>query len=147
MSELLDEGPSDEAEGIRIAAIGADLTLKQIFTYGYFHADPHPGNILVLEDGKLCYVDFGLTGNPIQRDREVVSDMLISMMSQNEQKTAKAVIRLAGSRDYQAAQKIEREIAQLIDPWTDRENPTHGWLLVRCAALRRFNRPFSWAGK
>ena len=115
MSELLDAGPSDEAEGIRIAAIGADLTLKQIFTYGYFHADPHPGNILILEDGKLCYVDFGLTGNLIQRDREVVSDMLISMIGQNEQKTAKAVIRLAGSRDYQAAQKIEREIAQLID--------------------------------
>ena len=115
MSELLDAGPKDEAEGARIAAIGADLTLKQIFTYGYFHADPHPGNLLVLEDGKLCYVDFGLTGNLIQRDREVVSDMLISMMGQNEQKVAKAVIRLTGSRDYQAAQKIEREIAQLID--------------------------------
>jgi ubiquinone biosynthesis protein len=115
MSELLDAGPKDEEEGARIAAIGADLTLKQIFTYGYFHADPHPGNILVLEDGKLCYVDFGLTGNLIQRDREVVSDLLISMIGQNEQKAAKAVIRLAGSRDYQAAQKIEREIAQLID--------------------------------
>ena len=115
MSELLDGGLNDAAEGVRIAEAGANLTLKQIFTYGYFHADPHPGNILVLEDGKLCYLDFGLTGNLIQRDREVVSDMLISIIGRNEQKAAKAAVRLAGSKDLQTAQKIEREIAELID--------------------------------
>ncbi|MGC9311637.1 MAG: ABC1 kinase family protein, partial [Sediminispirochaetaceae bacterium] len=53
------------AEGARIAEIGADLTLKQVFTHGFFHADPHPGNIFVLEDGRLCYLDFGLTGSLI----------------------------------------------------------------------------------
>jgi ubiquinone biosynthesis protein len=115
MSELLDGGLNDAAEGVRIAEAGANLTLKQIFTHGYFHADPHPGNILVLEDGKLCYLDFGLTGSLIQRDREVVSDMLVSIIGRDEQKAAKAAVRLAGSRDFQTAQKIEREIAELID--------------------------------
>jgi ubiquinone biosynthesis protein len=115
MSELLDGGLNDAPEGVRIAEAGANLTLKQIFTHGFFHADPHPGNILVLEDGKLCYLDFGLTGNLIQRDREVVSDMLVSIIGRNEQKAAKAAVRLAGSKDLQTAQKIEREIAELID--------------------------------
>jgi ubiquinone biosynthesis protein len=108
------EGSTSPEDGARIARIGADLTLKQIFTHGFFHADPHPGNLLVLDDGRLCYLDFGLTGNLIQRDREVFSDMLISVLGRNEQKAAKAVIRLAGSRDYQTAQNIEREIAELI---------------------------------
>ena len=103
------------AEGTRIAEIGAELTLKQIFTHGFFHADPHPGNIFVLEDGRLCYLDFGLTGSLIQRDLETVSALLISIIERNEQKAARAVVKLSGCRDYDTARSIERDIAELID--------------------------------
>lgn len=102
-------------EGARIAEIGADLTLKQIFTHGFFHADPHPGNIFVLEDGRLCYLDFGLTGSLIQRDLETVSALLISIIERNEQKAARSVVKLSGCRDYDTARGIERDIAELID--------------------------------
>jgi ubiquinone biosynthesis protein len=115
VSEILQEERPEDTDGTKVAETGADLTLKQIFTYGFFHADPHPGNILVLDDGRICYLDFGLTGNLIQRDLEVVSDMLISIIQRNEQKAARAVVRLAGSRDYRIAEDIEREIAELID--------------------------------
>lgn len=40
-----------------------DFIFKQIFAYGFFHADPHPGNILVTMDGKIGLLDFGLTGS------------------------------------------------------------------------------------
>ncbi|NBF40761.1 MAG: AarF/ABC1/UbiB kinase family protein, partial [Spirochaetes bacterium] len=106
---------SREAEGPRIAKLGAELTLKQIFVHGFFHADPHPGNILVLDDGRLCYLDFGLTGSLIQRDLEVVSDVLTSIIGRNEQKAARAVVKLAGRRDFEAARRIERDVAELID--------------------------------
>ena len=99
----------------RLATIGANATLKQIFTHGFFHADPHPGNISVLDDRRLCFLDFGLTGNLVQRDLEVFSDILIGLISRNEQQAAKAVIRLAGSRDYEIARSIERKTAELID--------------------------------
>ena len=115
LSEVLDDASLDTEQRTRIAEQGADLTLKQIFTYGFFHADPHPGNILLLEDGRLCYIDFGLTGSLIQRDLEVVSDLLTSIMARNEQKAARVVVRLAGSRDFATAQSIEREIAELIE--------------------------------
>ncbi|MCF8105519.1 MAG: hypothetical protein K9K64_08555 [Desulfohalobiaceae bacterium] len=91
------------------------LTLQQIFSYGFFHADPHPGNIILMDDGRLCYIDFGLTGSLIQRDLEVVSDLLTSIMARNEQKAARVVVRLAGSRDFAVAQSIERRIAELIE--------------------------------
>jgi len=118
LSQLLARAGSGEAgteDGRRIAKLGAELTLKQIFVHGFFHADPHPGNILVLPDGRLCYLDFGLTGSLIQRDLEVVSDLLTSIIGRNEQKAARAVVKLAGRRDFEAAQRIERDVAELID--------------------------------
>ena len=114
LAELLDQDPRDPEEGTRVAELGAGLTLKQIFRFGFFHADPHPGNIVVLDDGRLCYLDFGLTGSLIQRDLEVISDMLIGIIGHNEQKAARAVVSLAGSRDFETARSIEREIAELI---------------------------------
>ncbi|MGM0675235.1 MAG: ABC1 kinase family protein, partial [Spirochaetota bacterium] len=121
MSAFLNDESLDAHEATTIAELGADLTLKQIFVHGFFHADPHPGNILVLEDGRICYLDFGLTGNLIQRDLEVVSDILINIISRNEQKAARAVVQLAGSRDFERAKNIEREIAELIDRFQSSE--------------------------
>ncbi|MBS3779964.1 MAG: hypothetical protein KGY41_06185, partial [Desulfovermiculus sp.] len=115
LSELLDDASLSPEERTQIAKQGADLTLQQIFSYGFFHADPHPGNIILLDDGRLCYIDFGLTGSLIQRDLEVVSDLLTSIMAQNEQKAARVVVKLAGSRDFATAQSIERNIAELIE--------------------------------
>ena len=112
--DLLNQEPRDAQEGARVAKLGANLTLKQIFRHGFFHADPHPGNIVILDDGRLCYLDFGLTGSLIRRDLEVVSDMLIGIVAHDEQQTARAVIRLAGSRDAATARSIERAIAELI---------------------------------
>ncbi len=110
----MSDDPPDVGEGKRVAELGADLTLTQIFQNGFFHADPHPGNIFVLHDGRLCYLDFGLTGGLIRRDLEVISDMLISIVERDEQRASRAVVRLAGSRDYDTARSIEREIAELI---------------------------------
>ena len=47
----------------KIAAIGTDCYFKQIFMHGFFHADPHPGNLLILPNNTLCYVDFGMVGH------------------------------------------------------------------------------------
>ena len=120
LAELL-KGEGDRENKNRIAKLGAELTLKQIFVHGFFHADPHPGNVVILDDGRFCYLDFGLTGNLIQRDREVVSDILINIITRNEQKAARAVIRLAGSRDVERAQRIERDISELIDRFQSAE--------------------------
>lgn len=114
LADLLAREPHDVEEGARVAALGADLTLKQIFRHGFFHADPHPGNIVVLRDGRLCYLDFGLTGSLVRRDLEVISDMLVSIIGRDEQKASRAVVKLAGSRNFETARSIERSISELI---------------------------------
>lgn len=59
-----------------VAARGARLVLKQIFVHGFFHADPHPGNLLVAPDGRICFLDFGLMGVLPVRHREKLEQML-----------------------------------------------------------------------
>ena len=56
-----------------LAAIGAEAVLRMVFVDGLFHADPHPGNVLVLPDGRLGLIDFGMVGSlSDERRREFV---------------------------------------------------------------------------
>ncbi len=52
-----------KADGKSIAKIGAECYFRQIFKYGFFHGDPHPGNLLVKSNNTLCFIDFGIMGH------------------------------------------------------------------------------------
>ncbi len=61
-----------EAQGINathLVEVGVECSLRQLLEFGFFHADPHPGNLLALSDGRLAYLDFGMMSNiePYQR--------------------------------------------------------------------------------
>ncbi|OUL43462.1 kinase [Prochlorococcus sp. HOT_208_60] len=59
----LEKLQSQELDLPKIAEIGAISYLKQLVNYGFFHADPHPGNLAVSNEGKLIFYDFGMMGN------------------------------------------------------------------------------------
>ena len=59
----LEKLQSQEIDLPKIAEIGATSYLKQLVNYGFFHADPHPGNLAVSNEGKLIFYDFGMMGN------------------------------------------------------------------------------------
>ena len=59
----LEKLQSQEIDLPKIAEIGAISYLKQLVNYGFFHADPHPGNLAVSKAGKLIFYDFGMMGN------------------------------------------------------------------------------------
>jgi len=52
--------------------------LKNIFEDGFFHADPHPGNLLI-RDGKICFIDFGITGNLNKTLRDSLNDAVVAV--------------------------------------------------------------------
>ncbi|MEE4135375.1 MAG: AarF/UbiB family protein [Desulforhopalus sp.] len=66
-----------ERERRTIVANGTDAVFKQCLRFGFFHADPHPGNIFLLPGEKLCFIDCGMTG---QLDRKT-TDQLINLVS------------------------------------------------------------------
>ncbi|MGS0527114.1 ABC1 kinase family protein [Zobellia nedashkovskayae] len=62
---------------IAVAKVGVDLYIEQILEHGFFHADPHPGNIFVLPTtGQICFLDFGMMGTVMPNDKEALGDLL-----------------------------------------------------------------------
>jgi ubiquinone biosynthesis protein len=72
-----------EAAGLdreEVARRGANLYMQMIFTHGFFHADPHPGNILLLPGNVVGLLDFGMVGRIDERLRENIEDMLMAIV-------------------------------------------------------------------
>jgi len=78
-----------------VAKSGFDLLCEQIFEYRFFHADPHPGNIFALPDGRISFVDFGMMGSIAERDRKDFVDMIYYIVKEDEEKAALCVLKLA----------------------------------------------------
>ncbi len=78
-----------------IAQRGFNLLCEQIFIHRFFHADPHPGNIFVLEDGHISFVDFGMMGSIAERDRKYFVDMIYYITKEEEEKAAFCILELS----------------------------------------------------
>ena len=108
--ERLDEGGFDRKV---IAARGADLIFKQIFVHGFFHADPHPGNIMILPDNVICYLDFGMMGRIDRQTRENIVDLTIAVVRQNEVKATDVLLRLTTQDVPIDRRRLELDVSDL----------------------------------
>ncbi|MGR6128545.1 ABC1 kinase family protein [Paenibacillus sp. SER-28] len=68
--------------------------LHQIFIEGFFHADPHPGNLLVLKNGSLAYLDFGMTGRLSEEMKNHLASLIIALMRKNTDAMVRSIERL-----------------------------------------------------
>ncbi len=112
-----------EKEGLdrkEIARRGFDLILKQIFIHGFFHADPHPGNLFILPDNVICFLDFGMMGRIGRISREHFADLLMSIVSRDEEKAVHALLKLTVSEQESNRQSLERDMADLINSYAYR---------------------------
>ena len=73
---------------------GAEMYLEMIFHHGFYHGDPHPGNLVVLPDGAIGLLDFGMVGRLDEQLREDIEDMLVAIVSQDAQQLTSLVMRL-----------------------------------------------------
>jgi ubiquinone biosynthesis protein len=89
-------------------------TLDQVITLGFFHADPHPGNVFVLADGALGLIDFGATGrlDPIQQS--AVIDILFAMARRDVRLLRDGVERVTNTADSTSPDELERSLARLL---------------------------------
>ena len=82
-----------------VAKNGFDLLCEQIFVHRFFHADPHPGNIFALEDGRLSFIDFGMMGRISEKDQRYFVDMIYYIVKNEEEKAAYNLLKLAKIKD------------------------------------------------
>lgn len=80
-----------------LAKRGADAVLKMILINGFFHADPHPGNVFFLTDHRIAFIDFGMVGRLSHARRDEIVDLLAAMASRDERKLTDVLIEWTGS--------------------------------------------------
>lgn len=107
-----------EQEGMdrkKIARQGLILIMRQIFDHGFFHADPHPGNIFVMPDNVICYIDFGMMGRLDLETRERFADLIMSIVHRNEREAVDALLRLTLTEEEPDYPTLERDVAEFMD--------------------------------
>lgn len=90
----IDDLPIDFCDRDEIAKIGADIFLEMIFTDGFFHADPHPGNFLILPGNRIGLLDFGMVGRVEEGLREDIEDLVLSVVNQDPSRLASQIVRI-----------------------------------------------------
>lgn len=98
-----------------IADRGADLLLEQVFQHGFFHADPHPGNILILPDNVICFLDYGMMGTVKGRHKESLSDLVVGIVRRDEKQITGAFLGLSENEDYEAAERLEADVGDFVE--------------------------------
>ncbi len=78
----------------KIVANGTDAVFKQCLRFGFFHADPHPGNIFLLPGQKLCFIDCGMTGHLDKRTAEQLVDLVAAVSLGDIDKLCRVVVEL-----------------------------------------------------
>jgi len=77
------EDPAVLQDGSRIAGVLVDFYLEQLLKIGLFHGDPHPGNLFLMEDGRICFHDFGLVGYLDRATRRDLGTFLQAFVQQD----------------------------------------------------------------
>ena len=101
--EYIDGIPLDEID--RLLAANVDLKrtaerllgafLRQIFEFGFYQADPHPGNFLVLPDNRIAFIDFGLVGYVTETERHALAGLFQAMIAEDVERVATIWLELA----------------------------------------------------
>ncbi len=74
--------------------IGVQCSLEQLLEHGFFHADPHPGNLLALKDGRLCYLDFGMMSEVTRSSRSGLIQAVVHLVNKNFDKLSQDFVKL-----------------------------------------------------
>jgi ubiquinone biosynthesis protein len=102
-----------------VARRGADVVLKQILVHGLFHADPHPGNILVLADDVVAFVDFGIVGRVDRRMRETLADTILTVGQRDGERLAEIVAGVAVPLRPVDLPELSRDLDEMLDAYAD----------------------------
>lgn len=96
---------------------GMDIYLTQIFEYGYFHGDPHPGNVLVREDGTIILLDFGMVGQLMQKDKYAFAGIFIAMARHDAREMATQMKNLAIEDNITDMRQFTYDLNDLIEDY------------------------------
>lgn len=125
-----------------LARRGAELFLKMIFEHGFYHADPHPGNVLILEGGVVGLIDCGMVGRIDESTREQIEDMLASLASRDAERLAQVITRIGTVPPDLDLPGLEYDVSEFVSHYADQplnQFDLGGALVEMTEIIRRYN--------
>lgn len=119
--EHIDGIPGNDLESARLSGLdlkvlgarGADAVLKMVLIDGFFHADPHPGNVFYLPDNRLAIIDCGMVGRISVERRDQIADLLAALVSKDIDALRDILILWAGDAPIDDA-KLAADVDELV---------------------------------
>ena len=100
-----------------IARRGADMFLKMVFRDGFYHADPHPGNLMVLQDAVIGVLDCGMVGRVDEELREQVEDLLIAAIDKDADRLLDTVVQLGELPAAFDRSRLRNDLVEFIEQY------------------------------
>uniref|UniRef100_UPI0003484C90 ABC1 kinase family protein n=1 Tax=Baaleninema simplex TaxID=2862350 RepID=UPI0003484C90 len=112
-----------EAAGLdrkKLASLGAMAYLKQLLDYGFFHADPHPGNLAVSPEGSLIFYDFGMMGQITSNLRQKMMELFFGIAQRDADRVVVALVEVEALAPMDDPGPVRRAIQYILDNLMDK---------------------------
>ncbi|XGV97737.1 MAG: ABC1 kinase family protein [Leptolyngbya sp. BL-A-14] len=107
-------GGDATAESRAIVSLLVNAFFQQIYIDGFFHADPHPGNLFYLRDGRVALLDCGMVGRLDPRTQQVLTEMLLAIVNLDAQRCTQLTLQLAESVQPVNLAQLENDYDRLL---------------------------------
>lgn len=97
-----------------VAQAGLQAYLKQILEDGFFHADPHPGNIFMTYEEQIAFIDFGAMGQMMPSEKEQLEDLIVNFVLKDAKRIIKNIKKLAITYKINDEKQLERDIFEIF---------------------------------
>ncbi|MBW8522996.1 AarF/ABC1/UbiB kinase family protein [Chryseobacterium chendengshani] len=104
-----------QIDPVTVSEVGLRLFVSQILDYGFFHADPHAGNILVKKDGKVVFIDFGAIGKIQPNDKEILESLIVAFVAKNSNKIVRYLKKMAVSYEIPDERRFEKDVEEVLN--------------------------------
>ncbi len=115
----LDELDAHGVDRHEAARKGIVCYYEQIFIYGFYHADPHPGNLFAMPDGRVAFTDFGRAGDLSDEARNKVADLLVAIIDQDGDLATDILLEVSGNVADVDVVGLKRDVTSLIGKYYD----------------------------
>jgi ubiquinone biosynthesis protein len=105
----------------KIAELGTECYFKMIFLNGFFHADPHPGNLFVMENNVLCFVDFGMTGHLDNEFMENLAELFIYTVNYDIKGMVNQMMYMRLIDDTTNTEELKLDLLNILDKYYSAE--------------------------
>ncbi len=100
-----------------LAQNGVHALLRQVFVEGFFHADPHPGNYFALPDNVFAFVDYGMVGRLMQKDRLELASFFISFLNEDSESAIQHLMHMVETTENSNIASFEHDVDDVLHDW------------------------------